>query len=193
MRSMPARGRLALALAAGMLTGAGCTAGGDDSAAPSAPRSSPSRAAPTPDEVELAMGEPASFTLPGDSGRSSRVRLAVTDVTEGRISDLSKFRLDAQARASTPYYATVRVTNRGEGRLAGTRLTLWALGSDGTVRPPADVVGSFRRCQDSPLPDRFARGDSARTCLLYLLPEGTTLQAVQYRFNDRPPYSWPVE
>ena len=28
--------------------------------------------------------------------------------------------------------------------------------------------------------------------VLYLLPGGATLQAVQYRFSDRPPYSWTV-
>jgi hypothetical protein len=126
------------------------------------------------------------------AGQTSEVEVAVTEVTEGRIRDLSRFRLDAEARSSTPYYADIRVTNNGGADLGGRRLTLWGLDSAGTVLPPADVIGTFRKCQSDPLPRRFRRGDSARSCLLFLAPEGTTLEAVQYRFNDRPPYSWPV-
>ena len=71
-------------------------------------------------------------------------------------------------------------------------MTLWAFDSEGTVRPPAEVVGAFHKCQNNPLPRKFTKGKSARTCLLYLLPKGTTLQAVQYRSEDLAPYSWTV-
>lgn len=195
MKPMPVARSAGLLVAAGLVAAAAaCTVDSDGASAPSASpaTATPSSPSPTPERVELALGEPASLTLQGGSGVSSRVRLAVTDVTKGRIRHLSDFRLDAEARRSTPYYATVRVTNTGSGNLSGERLTLWGLDSTGTVRPPADVVGTFPRCQHEPLPKRFTRRKSARTCLLFLLPPGTTLDAVQYRFNDRPPYSWPV-
>jgi hypothetical protein len=179
-------GALLSALLAGLLAAAGCTGDGADPTP--APTPSPS-AAPTPKETELALGEGAAVTV-RRSGESARVRLSVKDVTEGTIKDLAKFRLDRESRRSTPYYATVRVTSLDDGALSGRQVTLWALGSDGTVRPPAEVVGRFPQCQNEPMPSRFTEGDSARTCLLYLLPEGTRLQAVQYRFGDRPPYSW---
>lgn len=139
------------------------------------------------------MGEPASFTLTSGSGRSSRVDLAVTKVEQGEIKDLSDFELNAEAKSSTPYYATVKVTNTGDGNLSGARLSLWGFDSEGVVRPPAEVVGTFSKCQQERLPKRFRNGRTARTCMIYLLPQGSALDAVQYRFNDdRSPYSWPV-
>jgi hypothetical protein len=190
---MPAPGRLGIALAAALLATTGCTGDGGGSASPGTqPPPTPTSASPTPEQVRLTVGEPATFRLTGRGGEASRVRLAVTDVTEGKVKDPSWFRLDRQARQSTPYYAAVRVTNRGSGDLSGTQVTLWALDSGGTVRPPAEVIGSFGKCQNDPLPRRFTKGESARTCLLYLLPEGATLRAVEYRIGDRAPYSWTV-
>ncbi|HEX2176269.1 MAG TPA: hypothetical protein VHG70_10190 [Nocardioidaceae bacterium] len=195
MTPKPVRYVVGAAFAAGLVATAACTPDGGSTApaeSPS-PSRSPASASPTPSQVQLALGEDASVTLQGRGGESAEVGIAVTDVTRGRIRHLADFRLDAQARRSTPYYATVRITNNGRADLGGRRVTLWGLDSQGTVLPPADVVGTFRRCQNEPLPRRFRRGDSARTCLLYLAPEGTTLDAVQYRFNsNRPPYSWPV-
>jgi hypothetical protein len=194
MKPMPTPRRFSVAvLAAGLLATTSCTADSDGSAAPTPRPSAPqTSASPTPTQVDLALGEPASFRLRGREGEASRVRMVVTDVKQGKVKDLSQFRLDRETRKSTPYYATVRVTNRGSGDLSGTQVTLWAFDSGGTVRPPAEVVGAFRKCQNNPLPRKFTSGKSARTCLLYLLPRGANLQAVQYRTKDVAPYSWTV-
>jgi hypothetical protein len=193
-RVMDGRRRMA-ALAAVAACVAGCTSGGPEAADPSPSPSSPSATTPSPSPTEtpLQLGEFATVALAGEPGDGSEVRVAVTEVREGRIRDLREFVLDEEARSSTPYYADVRVRSvGGAGEVSGERVTLWGLDSSGTVRPPADVLGRFRPCQNDPLPRRFRQGDTARTCLLYLLPEGTTLEAVQYRSNDRAPYSWPV-
>ena len=194
MKRMPAPGRLGVAvLAAGLLMTTSCTGDDGGSAAPSPRPSAPQpSASPTPTQVDLELGDPATFRLHGRGGESSRVRLVVTDVKQGRIKDLSQFRLNRETKKSTPYYAHVQVTNQGSGDLSGTQLTLWALDSDSTVRPPAEVVGAFGKCQNDPLPRKFAKGESAGTCLLYLLPEDVTLQAVQDRTSDIAPYSWTV-
>lgn len=194
MRSMPAPGRLTVAvLAAGLLATTSCTGDDGGSTAPASRPSAPqTSASPTPTQVDLEIGEPATFRLRGSGGEASRIRLVVTDVKQGRIKDLRQFRLDRKTRRSTPYYASVRVTNKGSGDLSGTQVTLWAFDSQGTVRPPAEVVGAFRKCQNDPLPRRFTRGKSARTCLLYLLPQDADLQSVQYRIKDLAPYSWTV-
>lgn len=199
MARMLARRRVALVvLAAALAAAPACTRGtgaadsaGSPSASPSAPTASPSPTAAAP--VQMGLGEPASLTLEGRGGERSTVDLTVTKVVEGRIKHLDDFELGRKTRRSTPYYATVKVTNTGSGDLAGMSVTLWGLDSEGTVRPPANILGTFPRCQPERLPKKFKDGDSARTCLLYLLPEGTTLEAVQYRFSgDRPPVSWPV-
>jgi len=197
MRARPVRHHLAgaalpVALAVASVSAAACTAETDGSAPAPSPTETPS---PTPsaEPVERAVGEPASFMMRTGPGKRSRVRVAVTDVTEGRIRHLSDFVLDAEARRSTPYYADVRVANTGGGNLSRARITLWGFDSSGTVRPPAEVLGSFPRCQAQRAPKGFRRGDSMRTCLVYLVPQGSTLEAVQYRFSDdRPPVSWPV-
>jgi hypothetical protein len=176
-----------------VLIAAGCTTDGEGTPATSPSPQASATATPSPAQVELALGEPATVTLRGRDDETSEVEVAVTEVTEGRIGHLRQFRLDQQARSSTPYYATVRVRNTGTADLAGRSVVLWGLDSEGTVRPAADVIGSFRRCQNDPLPRRFREGDTATTCLLYLVPDGTTLRAVQYRFNNRPPFSWPVD
>jgi hypothetical protein len=179
-------------LVAGLtLTVAGCTGGDTSGDAPPKPRPSPT-ASPT-GPVELSMGESASVPLDPADKSSSQVDLAVTDVVQGDIRDLSEFELDRQTRRSTPYYADVEVTKGGTGDLTGRRVTLWGLDSTGTVRPPADVVGTFKECPPDPLPKGFTAGETAQTCLIYLLPEGTSLEAVQYRFQGgTAPYSWPV-
>ena len=194
MKRMPAPGRLAVAvLAAGLLVTTSCTADGGGSAAPkSRPAAPETPASPTPTQVDLDMGQPATFRLHGRGGEASRVRLVVTGVKRGKIKDLNQFQLDRETKKSTPYYATVRVTNRGSGDQSGTQVTLRAFDSTGTVRPPAEVVGAFHKCQNNPLPHKFTLRKSARTCLLYLLPKGTALQAVQYRTEDLAPYSWTV-
>jgi hypothetical protein len=199
MRARPVRHHLkgpalAAALAVSLGSATACTAENEGSApAPSPTETASPSPTPSPEDVERAIGEPASFTLRTGSGRRSRVRVAVTDVTEGRIRHLSDFVLDTEGRRSTPYYAHVRVANIGGGNLSRARITLWGFDSSGTVRPPAEVLGTFPRCQTRRAPKRFRRGDSMRTCLVYLVPRGSTLQAVQYRFSDdRPPVSWPV-
>lgn len=194
-RRAPRAAVAAVVLAVGLVTTGGCTqgSGSTTSAQPSAPTaaSTPSQAPTEP--AALSLREPASFRLRTGPGHSSAVAMTVTRVTRGRTRDLSRFALDAVGRRSIPYYATVRVTQTGRGDLAGARVTLWGVDADDTVRPPATVVGPFRRCRPQPLPADFGRGDSARTCLIYLVPRGTALDAVQYRFNDaRPPFSWSV-
>jgi hypothetical protein len=193
MRARPVRHHVgAAALAVVLVSAVACTTETDGSAPTPSPSKTPS-ATPSAEPVERAVGEPASFTMRTGSGRRSRVRVVVTDVTEGRIRHLSDFVLDAEGRRSTPYYADVRVANIGGGNLSRAPITLWGFDSSGTVRPPAEVLGSFPRCQAERAPKGFRRGDAMRTCLVYLVPQGSTLEAVQYRFSDdRPPVSWPV-
>ena len=160
MKRMRGSGRLAVAaLAVGLLATTSCTGDNSGSAAPTPrPSAPPTSASPTPTQVDLELGEPAKFRLKGSGGEDSRVRLVVTDVKQGKIKDLSQFRLDPDTRKSTPYYANVRVTNQGSGDLSRTQVTLWALDSDGTVRPPAEVVGAFGKCQNDVLPRDFTKG-----------------------------------
>ncbi|MGH3366903.1 MAG: hypothetical protein ACRDOY_06855 [Nocardioidaceae bacterium] len=178
--------RVAVVLAAGLVATA-CAAGSGDAS----PSGRESRSPGEP--IEKALGEPASLTLGDDDRSRSRVDLAVTEVVQGDVKDLSDFVLDARTKKSTPYYASVRVTNTGGGDLSGANVPLWGFDSTGTVRPPAEIAGTFGRCPQRPLPSGLDQGESARMCLMFLLPQQTTLEAVQYRFDDETaPFSWPA-
>ena len=93
---------------------------------------------------------------------------------EGRISDLAATARPG-AKASTPYYVKVR---RGERRQRPDRTV-----RDPALRPgrrqhpdparPASTT-SFTKCPSTPLPPRFTKGASTRTCLVYLVPHGAS-------------------
>lgn len=160
------------------------TASADEATASAAAVATPTR---TP------IGAPATITV-SKGNRSGEVAVTVTKVRKGSIKDLSDFVLDHSTRRSTPYYADVRVTNTSSTNLAGAKVPLWGLDATGTVLPAARVRGTFGKCDDQPLPKKFTKGERARTCLLFLVPKGGALQAVQYRPSDETAgvVSWPV-
>lgn len=191
--------RAALVVAAACLLAA-CSEGVEQRAEPS-PSPSPSTpeesvpasptAAATP--TRMALGEPATMTV-SKGQRSGEVEVAVTKVREGKIKDLSDFVLDNRTRRSTPYYADVRVENTSSANLAGASVPLWGLDTTDTVLPPAQIRGTFGKCTHQPMPRKFTNGDNAKTCLMFLVPRGATLKAVQYRPSDEEAgvVSWPA-
>lgn len=183
-----------VAVLAALAFASGCT-GTDDAPAAEGPTSgTPSTPAETPAEpesVDLALGEPASFRFEAGAKRSSKIRLTVTSIHEGKIKDLADFEVPGRLRKSTPYYAEIKVKNIGRGNLSKVDVAMWALDSSGTVLPAADFVGSFGKCNREAMPPKFTRGETAKSCLTFLAPKGVTIDAVQYRFADEtPPYSW---
>lgn len=185
----------ALALTAACLL-AGCSDDGPGSRAePSPTASEPASESPTPAPTpsEVALREDATITLSAGE-RRGEVSVSVTKVRKGKIKDLSDFVLDRRTRRSTPYYADVRVENISGTNLAGASVPLWGLDSTDTVLPAAQVRGTFGTCADKAMPKKFTEGKEARTCLMFLVPRGAQLQAVQYRSSDEAdgPISWPA-
>jgi len=105
----------------------------------------------------------------------------VGKATKGSVKDLSAFILDDHTRSATPYYVDVTVKNVGEGDVGGAPVPLWAVDADNTLLPAASFTTSFRKCVSEPLPKKFEAGDSMDTCLVYLAPDGGTLEAVSFR------------
>lgn len=192
---VPAR-RAALAVATGLLL-AGCSGDDDDREAESSPSASPtetvSESPSEPSPTDVAVGDAASITLSAGQ-RSGEASVTVTKVRQGTIKDLSDFVLDRRTRRSTPYYADVRVENTSDTNLVGATVPLWGLDSDGTVLPPAQIRGTFGKCNNTPMPKGFGKGKRSKTCLLFLVPRGRQLEAVQYRPNDSAEslVSWPA-
>ena len=195
----PLTRRIALMAATGLVLTA-CSAGpGSTTDEPTASTSpSPTSTVSVPPAVtltepgtDLSFGDPASVIFEPNQTRGSVLELTVTGVTKGSIEDFSAFILDDYTKAATPYYAEVTVSNVGEGEVGEAPVPLWGVDGENTLLPAASFTTSFPRCTSEPLPKRFAAGDSVETCLVYLAPEGGTLEAVSFRPDQEfDPIQW---
>lgn len=188
---------MVVALAVGSLL-AGCAEGDatGDGAAVATPSSPPPSTMisstdylPVPDGVELT--EPGSeMDLKDDAVVAWRPRqdvVGVLDLSVGRLEEttversLAGFRLSADVRESTPYFVRAVVTNDGDSDLGGRQVPLYAIDSSGRLIEPTGVDNDFADCPDGVLPAIFAPGDRARTCLIFFVPPGASLESVMFR------------
>jgi len=140
----------------------------------------------------LKIGEPATATYNAGE-RMSVLTLRVTKVVKGSTMDFKDFVLTRKERASTPYYVSAAVTNEGPEELGQTAVPLYGVDSTATAVPATSLIGAFDKCTGGPLPADFAQGDSAETCLVYLMPPKETLDSVSLRTSDtEDPISWAV-
>lgn len=162
----------------------GCSSSSD-----AEPKASPSASLPAgfevPDGVtltkggtSLAVGAPATVAYQVGDTAASAVTATVTAITPGSIDDFRFFSLDEATRKSAPYYVNVTVTNDGPAGLGGAALPIFALDSTNTNLPANDIVGTFKPCRTATLPASFLPSATAEICLVYLVPEGRTLTAI---------------
>jgi hypothetical protein len=132
----------------------------------------------------LAAGQsatvPYQVTLSnGNNGPTYKLRITVQSIERGTLADFNGIQLDADQKASTPYYARVQMTNLSSSALntsdndpAGS-----VQGIDKTGQPQDSVtflLGTFPRCPDVTTPNPFKAGQSFDTCLTFLVPGGIT-------------------
>jgi hypothetical protein len=180
--------RLAVLVVATALVVAGC---GDDAKKRTSPAPSvslPTTSVTPPEGVtltkpgtELAFGDAATVGFAPNAERSTALELTVTKVLQGRISDLAAYDLDAKAKASRPYYVSVRVKNVGTGQIGRSAIPLWGLGADNTLIGASRFTSSFAKCASGPLPTDFGGARSTSTCLMFLVPQGGSMVGVSYR------------
>lgn len=123
--------------------------------------------------------------------------LGVLGITVDRIDQttfaksFAGWKLDAATKAMTPYFVQATVTNNGETDLGGRPVPLYIVDSADTLVESSTFKGTFKPCPSKPFPKVFGAGKTMSTCLVYLTPEGTTLEAVSFRptqeFN---PITW---
>jgi hypothetical protein len=207
MRRRPVARALVGALVAALV--AACGGGSDDGGAE--PASSPSSDAtasdsPTASTGPAAGGDPAAYlpapqgvelTAPGTALRLRDsayvawtprqdlvgvVGLKVLEVRRTTVAEsLQGFRLDPTEAASTPYFVSTVVGNGGDTDLGGRQLPIYAVDSEDRLVPPTGVDRAFEPCPGSVLPPIFAPGDTARSCLIFLVPAGAELVSVMFR------------
>jgi hypothetical protein len=179
--------RPAALVLAGVLALGACTGGGDDEPEPSA--SATTAGVPqgfdVPDGVELT--DPGSTVAPGTSvnvvwerpdAEPTVLGVSVGAVRKGSVKDLRFFSLDAQTRTATPYYVDVVAANRGPAALQNVQVPLLARDSGNVLTQPSRIVGQIKPCRANALPVSLAVGQSARACLVFLVPRGAQLQSI---------------
>jgi hypothetical protein len=174
--------------AAAALVLAGC-GGSDDSATPAASTPSgfevPAGVELTPDETVLEVGEPATTVLEVGDGAASVITATATKITKGDIKDFRFFSLDEASKASTPYYVRATVTNEGPAGLGGIGAPFVAHDDTDMIVAPNVINGEFEPCQGGTLPESFLAGDSAKMCMVFLIPEGRKLSTIDVR-SEKP-------
>jgi hypothetical protein len=131
----------------------------------------------------------------GANGPTYKLKITVQSIQRGTLADFNGIQLDADQKASIPYYVQVRMTNVGSGTLntsdndpAGD-----VQGVDKTGQPQDSVtflLGTFPRCPDNDTPNPFKAGQSFSTCLTFLVPGGIT--KVAYTGPPQSYYDSPV-
>lgn len=187
----------ALVLALG-LAGAGCSGGtATTTDAPPGTRPGPTSGPSTGSaaSAERPLPEAVSLTEPGARlahGQSATVSwspgtdlVAVVDLRVDRVREVPRrafagWQQDEAMSRSRPYFVDVVVENRGESDLGGVPLPLFLLDDRGTFGTPWAFDGRFEACPSGPLPRRFAPGDEAQLCLVYLAADHGSIEAMVF-------------
>jgi len=136
--------------------------------------------------TELALGSSATVPYqPVGADQSStpkfKLRVTVSAIEKGSLSDFNGIKLNSTEKASTPYYLKVDIANVGQGN-AGSEGSSGGEGNpaidvegvDSSGEPQQSVVflGEFPRCEYKEPPKPFSHGKSFSTCLTFLIPGG---------------------
>lgn len=199
---------LVLALSTAALTGCSGDADPEPAAAPtpSEATATPGSASatetpylPVPEGVELtAQGSELAI---GDEAvvayEPRQELLGVLGITVKRIDkttfakSFAGWKLDAATKAMTPYFVQASITNEGESDLGGRSVPLYIVDSADTLVESSTFKGTFKPCPSEDFPKAFGAGKTMSTCLVYLAPEGTTLEAVSFRpTQEFVPITW---
>lgn len=181
-----------------MLAGCGGDEGGNADEGPE-PSSTETMDVPTddaaaayleaPDDVELT--EPGAELALGDAATGAwtprQDLVAVVDVTVTALEkaslarDFAGYRFEGAAATATPYFVRAEVENVGDTDLGGRRLPLYGVDDAGRLVEASEIDRAFKPCPAGTLPAAFGSGDSAETCLVYLVARGSTLASAMFR------------
>jgi hypothetical protein len=144
--------------------------------------------------AQLGPREQADVVFAPTPKRSGYVGIRIGRVVTGSISDLLSYDLTASTKRSTPYYVHVTLTGLDRGDIGGAPVPLLGVDAHNTLLQAAEVIGTFPRCQTERIPDRFGKGSSFDTCLLFFSPKHGKLTGVEFQYDPRAaPVVWSVK
>lgn len=132
----------------------------------------------------LELGEKATVAYPQDAEDATALTVTVEEIRTGDIADFVLFSLSAEDAASTPYYVTLSVLNEGPGTPGTTSLPVFANDGENTLISANAIVGTFEPCPPQPIPAELPAGDEVEQCLVFLLPEGSSLASIDLQVDD---------
>ena len=151
----------------------------------------------------LAAGQTATVgfdttTKTGAKGASYKVAVTVESIKKGSLKDFSGIQLNATEKASTPYYAKVKITNLSPTAFVTTSndpaISVEGVDTTGDTDTSVTFFGTFPPCPDTDTPNPFKPGQSVETCLTYLVPGGITKVAYTgTSAYETSPVTWAVK
>jgi hypothetical protein len=119
-----------------------------------------------------------------------KVDATALKIEKGSMDDFKNIDLDADQKASTPYYVTVRIENTGDeiplGDMEGDPdLKFAAVDDRGQEQGSITFIGDFDRCTDNDAPKPFAKGKSYESCLAYLVGGDGSIRDVRWQGSDK--------
>ena len=160
-----------------------CSSGGEAS-------SEPTPAFEAPAGIELAepgtdhkIGSGVTIAHPDLQGEAgTALGLGGGSLTKAPRRDLALFSIP---EGMQPYYATVMVANRGPAPASFPEGAPWWLHLAGdTLLPPSASPAGFTRCSGLELPEPLPVGATVKGCLLFLVPQGTAVESVDFQPGD---------
>jgi hypothetical protein len=137
-------------------------------------------------------------TKTGANGPSYKVAVTVESIKKGSLKDFAGIQLNATEKASTPYYAKVKITNLSSKAIDTTSndpaIQVEGVDTTGDTDTSVTFFGTFPPCPDTDTPNPFKPGQSVETCLTYLVPGGITKVAYTgTSAYETSPVTWAVK
>jgi hypothetical protein len=142
----------------------------------------------------LKLGETAHVTYKPltatDEKNLFKVDATAVKIEKGSIDDFKNISLDAEQKASTPYYVTVKIENTGKEIPLGDQegdpdLKFGAVDDRGQEQGSITFIGDFERCEDTDAPKPFTEGKSYESCLAYLIGGDGSIDEVTWKGSDK--------
>ena len=185
---------------------AGSSASGSSESASPSGGSSPSTEAtpylPVRDGVELTaqgsqlrVGDRAVVAFEPRQDEVGVLDIKVTRLEKTTFKEsFGGWQLDGSTRKANPYFVHATVENVGGTDLGGRGVPLYIVDGRNTLVEASEFASAFKPCPSQALPKRFANGDRAKVCLVYLSPRNGELTAVSFRpTEDFDPITWTGE
>ena len=184
MTNAPASSAAAAVL--GLVFVAGCGADAETKPEPTeSPSTSESSEPATP--IELSFGESTTVTWLPTEDLSGDLDIEVDAVREANLTDFRDLAGPGVDKNAKPWYVDVVLTNTGDADFGGLEVPLYLRDGSGVLGPPWHFGEPFKPCESVPLPDPFAFGDEAKTCLVFITAPGEQPDAVIHQAGPESP------